>query len=363
MAYIGTQPKDVRSFGRAKFDFTATQGQTAFTGADDDSKTLGFTDGQIEVYVNGILMDESDFTTSNSNTVTLASAANLNDVISIVAMQTDIPNSDYVPASGGTFTAGVTVQGTVAATAYTGDGSGLTGTGSPSIDDNGNATAVTIDTSERVGIGTSTPLKKLHLADAGDTHMVLQSTNAADNSEMFEIAVGANAANKVDLTFRTRLNTGSGGTEHMRITNDGLVTKPSQCYFSIGAPGNQSNISNSGYDTITFSNETFDTGNNFASNTFTAPITGKYLFCLNMRLDNVDTSVAYYNIGINTSNRGYYQLFAPTFASDPPYYNFMKSIIADMDVNDTATVSIFQNGGTAQTDINSSTRWYGYLLG
>ena len=102
MPYIGTQPKDVRSFGRAKFDFTATQGQTAFTGADDDSKTLGFTDGQIEVYVNGILMDESDFTTSNGNTVTLASAANLNDIISIVALQTDIPNSDYVPASGGT---------------------------------------------------------------------------------------------------------------------------------------------------------------------------------------------------------------------------------------------------------------------
>ena len=46
MPYIGTQPKDVRSFGRAKFDFTATQGQTAFTGADDDSKTLGFTEGK-----------------------------------------------------------------------------------------------------------------------------------------------------------------------------------------------------------------------------------------------------------------------------------------------------------------------------
>ena len=111
MAYIGTQPKDVRSFGRAKFDFTATQGQTAFTGADDDSKTLGFTDGQIEVYVNGILMDESDFTTTSGNTVTLASAANLNDIISIVAMQTDIPNSDYVPASGGTFAGNVTFSG------------------------------------------------------------------------------------------------------------------------------------------------------------------------------------------------------------------------------------------------------------
>ena len=110
MAYIGTEPKDVRSFGRAKFDYTATQGQTAFTGADDDGKTLGFTDGQMEVFVNGILMDESDFSTSNGNTVTLASAANLNDIISIVAMQTDIPNSDYVPASGGT---GLTITGNV----------------------------------------------------------------------------------------------------------------------------------------------------------------------------------------------------------------------------------------------------------
>jgi len=120
MPYIGTQPKDVRSFGRAKFDFTATQGQTAFTGADDDGKTLGFIDGQMEVYVNGILMDDSDFSTSTNNTVTLTSAANLNDIISVVALQTDIPNSDYVPASGGTFTGSVTHSGSV-----TGSGVGM----------------------------------------------------------------------------------------------------------------------------------------------------------------------------------------------------------------------------------------------
>ena len=110
MAYIGTEPKDVRSFGKAKFDFTATQGQTAFTGADDDGKTLGFTDGQINVYVNGILMDDSDYSTSGNNTVTLSSATNLNDIISVVALQTDIPNSDYVPATGGTFSNAVTID-------------------------------------------------------------------------------------------------------------------------------------------------------------------------------------------------------------------------------------------------------------
>jgi hypothetical protein len=52
-----------------------------------------------------------------------------------------------------TTSTGITVTGTVAATAVTGDGSGLTGTGSPSIDDNGNATAITIDSSENVMVG------------------------------------------------------------------------------------------------------------------------------------------------------------------------------------------------------------------
>ena len=107
MSYIGTEPKDIRSFGRTKFDYTATQGQTAFTGADDDGKVLAFTVGQIEVYVNGILMDDSDFTTTGTGTVTLASAANLNDVINIVSFETNIPDSNYVPATGGTFSGDV----------------------------------------------------------------------------------------------------------------------------------------------------------------------------------------------------------------------------------------------------------------
>lgn len=113
MSYIGTEPKDIRSFGRTKFDYTATQGQTAFTGADDDGKVLAFTVGQIEVYVNGILMDDSDFTTTGTGTVTLASAANLNDVVNVVSFETNIPDSNYVPASGGTFTGNVTHSGTV----------------------------------------------------------------------------------------------------------------------------------------------------------------------------------------------------------------------------------------------------------
>jgi len=138
MSYIGTEPKDIRSFGRTKFDYTATQGQTAFTGADDDGKVLAFTTGQIEVYVNGILMDDSDFTTTGTGTVTLASAANLNDVVNVVSFESNIPDNDYVPASGGTFTGNVTHTGS-----FTSKG----------IDDNADATAITIDSSENVMVG------------------------------------------------------------------------------------------------------------------------------------------------------------------------------------------------------------------
>jgi len=156
MSYIGTEPKDIRSFGRTKFDYTATQGQTAFTGADDDGKVLAFTVGQIEVYVNGILMDDSDFTTTGTGTVTLASAANLNDVVNVVSFESNIPDNDYVPASGGTFSGNVTHSGTVTNSGNVTVGGTLGVTGAVTaangltVDDDG-ATPLTVDRATSFG--------------------------------------------------------------------------------------------------------------------------------------------------------------------------------------------------------------------
>ena len=74
-----------------------------------------------------------------------------------------------------------------------------------------------------IGTGTSDPLRKLHLKDTGDVHILLQSTAAVSNGEIFEIGAGANANNRVDLTFRIRDDDGTAGNERMRITNDGDV--------------------------------------------------------------------------------------------------------------------------------------------
>ena len=202
MSYIGTEPKDIRSFGRTKFDYTATQGQTAFTGADDDGKVLAFTVGQIEVYVNGILMDDSDFSTTGTGTVTLASAANLNDVVNVVSFETNIPDSNYVPASGGTFTGNITASGTLGVTGAVTAANGLT------VDDDG-ATPLTVDRATSDGAiidvqkdGTSVGTVGSYLG----TYLYMGSTGGTDTHINFvngnvrpATAAGAHLDNSLDL--------------------------------------------------------------------------------------------------------------------------------------------------------------------
>ena len=93
------------------------------------------------------------------------------------------------------------------------------------IDDpgSGNSHTHVFDSNGRLGIGTSSPLKRLHVVDAGDVAIMLQTTNAVDDKEIWEIGCGANASNHADLIFRTRVNAGTGGDEALRLTNCGNV--------------------------------------------------------------------------------------------------------------------------------------------
>jgi len=76
---------------------------------------------------------------------------------------------------------------------------------------------------ESLGIGTSSPLRSLHVSGAGDTSIMLQTTNAVNDYEIWEIQAAGNASNYADLIFRTRTNAGTGGTEAMRIDSSGRV--------------------------------------------------------------------------------------------------------------------------------------------
>ena len=69
------------------FVFTATASQTTFSGTDDDGNTLSYSAGigKTNIYLNGILLDDSDYTATNGTSVILSSGASVNDILTVEA--------------------------------------------------------------------------------------------------------------------------------------------------------------------------------------------------------------------------------------------------------------------------------------
>lgn len=362
MAYIGTKPKDVRSFGRAKFDYTATQGQTAFTGADDDGKTLGFTDGQMEVFVNGILMDESDFSTSNGNTVTLASAANLNDIISIVAMQTDIPNSDYVPISGGAFSGNVTVGGTLGVT-------GATTTAALTASGNVNATTrLQVGDSSITNAYSGNPASG-YVADfqgssGTQTYISIAAPTASslgDNG----VIIGEDATDTYFLQRGNKnIKLATQDTVRLTIDGSGHVTTPYNPAFS-QATYNTFTVAATGTQVMTSSNvwaannsnaySSTNSGWNVSTGTFTAPVAGRYIFHLTYFLNNHTSGYWYTYLQHNGSTKTYG--YVPQTST---HLCVAQSAIFNMSANDTARAAWTNNYVTGEI---YGTSFSGHLIG
>ena len=101
------------------FEYTATAGQTAFSGNDDNGLSMSFIAANLLVTMNGVILDPSDYTTTSGLTVTLDVGAAVGDVVNIYAFKS-FQVADTVPATtGGTFigpvqfNSNVTVSGTV----------------------------------------------------------------------------------------------------------------------------------------------------------------------------------------------------------------------------------------------------------
>jgi hypothetical protein len=88
---------------RNLYKYLATAGQTTFTGTDANTNVLAYTPGALDVFLNGVRLDESDFTATNGTSVVLASAAALNDELNIIAFGTfDVTNFNGTGLQDGT---------------------------------------------------------------------------------------------------------------------------------------------------------------------------------------------------------------------------------------------------------------------
>ena len=75
--------------------------------------------------------------------------------------------------------------------------------------------------------------------------------------------------------------TNLSGTVPIASGGTGLTTVP---YFLVEKTTNQTTVADNTYTQVTFESEIVDNGNNFASNTFTAPVTGYYYICANIAI-------------------------------------------------------------------------------
>jgi hypothetical protein len=213
----------------------------------------------------------------------------------------------------------------------------------------GAAEAARIDSAGNVGIGVS-PSQKLHVAG----NIVLDAAGF--------VGFGG-GTNYIEGSATNLLKFGTANVERMRIDSSGRVTMPYQPAFNVNPLSDQNNIAINTPVTVIFNTEVFDVGSNFASNTFTAPVTGKYQLNLALRLHNIDTAADFYQIKFLTSNRSYLSTADyGVLSSNPNYWTEAFSVLADMDANDTVSITVSQSGGSVQTDIHVETTFSGYLV-
>ena len=194
-----------------------------------------------------------------------------------------------------------------------------------------------------LGDGTANDVKILFDGNAQDYHVGLD--DSADS-----LIIGKGSA--------------LGTTSHIVTDANGHVTMPLQSSFLASFGNANTNIALNSAVHQYFDTEVYDINGDYASNTFTAPVTGKYLLQVRLRVDNLPTDPAYIWFYIQTSNRVHtVDFFDPdNFDGGGVYYTVQGTVLADMDASDTATFNIHQSGGSQVTDLDSGF-FSGHLLG
>ena len=192
-----------------QYEYTATLGQTTFSGADDNAATLSYTVANLIVTLNGVVLDNGgDYTATNGTSVVLTSGAAAGDLLQVIAFKS-FTVADMVPAStGGTFSGNVAVNGNLTVDTNTLFGDAV---------------------NNRVGVGTSSPAAKLHVShtDGATNARFAGASYAVRMQSIASVGAFLEGTDQSEATYQPLVLGGSdlrlatGGSERARIDASG----------------------------------------------------------------------------------------------------------------------------------------------
>lgn len=144
-------------------------------------------------------------------------------------------------------------------------------------------------------------------------------------------------------------------TLRLTVSNAGVIT-PSSATILAGflAYNSADDTAVASGTTIDFDTEVYDEGGHFASDTFTAPVAGRYLLTAAARLTNTSGGAIEMGASFHTSNHANgYSFGVQTGVANNATIICSGSIVVDMDASDTAYVRY--NGGGQCTVVGLST--------
>jgi hypothetical protein len=355
MAYIG---RDLRTGAFRQLDDISS----GFDGSDTthtmqvNSTNVSVGDvNQILLSLGGVIQKPgTDFTVSGSTlTFTTAPAANT----SFFAILLGSDNGGTVTPTDGSVTTDKIAADQITKAKLADEVDIFAGTSLSAAD---LGTGIHIKTADSSG-DVSTSADNLVIEDSGDSGMTI----LGGTSNHSRINFGDSGDNDIgQITYdhgANAMNIKTNANGSIYIDSDGHVTMARQPAFLANPSTNQLNFATSSNVQVEFGSERFDQNGDFASHTFTAPVTGRYQLSASLRIQSLDTAADYYQLRLATSNQTYSPVIEPKFSSDPLYWTLTVSLLVDMDANDTANVNVRQQSGTQQADIDSESYFSGFL--
>lgn len=182
-------------------------------------------------------------------------------------------------------------------------------------------------------------------------NLTVAGSSAGDAFSTYTVSGVTNWSQGVDNSnsdaFVTSASTALGTTDTHICTTTGHWTQPLHACFAAENTVNDTNQTGNGATvTVQFNSEFFDQGNNFSANTFTAPVTGKYLLETHVYVSSITTAMTVWQLDIVTTARTYRWEYTNNQSLNK---TFTGCVVANMSAGDTAVVKITGLNGAGNT--------------